>query len=579
MIFPQGADSKQKDALTKLFHLIKGSLAARVGETTVVSTKVHIHDVRRPWEVIALSAADAGEVFYHRKKPREIIHIDVFHSEGLVSPDEVALSVRSALSGLILQSEDGSPCSSLPGLFPYIDVQTGMGGGRMDGNLTYGREEGVLRAHRTHVHVTTLNLPEIVASIFSLVAAVESAVERSGLEIRKIRRVRMALGNSPIDMGDYQATSDSLLRNLSPGEIPKTSSLYYMEALARQAAKDTGTAEDAHNILESLRHGMGSGDFQRYRFIRDKTPEEVRKALVRSNLARYDGQKYTLTQEGEMALSFLKERSMEIESYLRRLLWSLPAKTVPRAERSSPTLEPRDTRGRGIPLPKMPGEPAGGLALPETAVSRGLRCLYPSAPGFVTSSFLPEDLRFSYARERKSTPLMLLIDASASMAGRRIAAAKELARHLIITGRDKVSVVVFQDTDAQVVCDFTRNLRKLEVGLRGVQAQGLTPLARGLEKALELSRRSVKKPLILCITDGIPTVPSKTLSPIDDAMEAAADLAKHSVRLGCIGLEPNQSFLKEMTKKAKGSLYIVDELEASNLAAIAKRESSAIIMR
>jgi len=96
----------------------------------------------------------------------------------------------------------------------------------------------------------------------------------------------------------------------------------------------------------------------------------------------------------------------------------------------------------------------------------------------------------------------------------------------------------------------------------------------GLEKALEIASRSLKKPLVLCITDGIPTVPSTSLSPIEDSLVAARALAKRGVRLGCIGLEPNQSFLRQMVSAAKGTLYVVEELEASTLAAIAKRETA-----
>ncbi len=170
-------------------------------------------------------------------------------------------------------------------------------------------------------------------------------------------------------------------------------------------------------------------------------------------------------------------------------------------------------------------------------------------------------------------PIILLIDASASMAGRRIRAAKELARHLVLAGKEKVSIVTFQDSDVKVVAGFTRNRRKIEEGLAEVHALGLTPLAKGLEKALELSVRSSRKPLILAITDGIPTVPSKSLSPVQDALDSAKMIARRGVRFGCVGLEPNRGFLKQMVANAKGTLYIVEELEASTLAAIAKRES------
>ncbi len=536
----------------------------------MVSTKVHMQDVAIPQEVVALCNSDAGQVFYNREKAGEVIHIDVFHSPGVIDPKSVARTLISGLSGLRFDvhsslSRTAPLClTSLETLFPYIDIQTAGGGGRLDGDLCYGQEKGVKRAHMTHVHLTALNTPEVVAAIFTMIASTEVAIEGEGLELRKIRKVRVSRGGSPADISDYRATSDSLLRNLP--HSGSEASVYRKEALARQAARDVGSAADTLRILEALAKGLRAGEFARLRPETDKSSDEIRQGLTRSRLARFDGQKYTLTEEGGLALAFLREHSYEIESYLRRLLWSLPSQNIPAGQRKGKKTEAGQSRGRCITLPRQRGEHAAEIALPESVISHSVRTKGSLSP------FHLEDLRFSYVRAKSQAPIILLMDASASMAGRRIAAAKELARHLVVTGRDKISVVVFQDSEVRTVCEFTRNPRKLETGLKSVQAMGLTPLAKGLERALELSYRSPKKPIVLCVTDGIPTVPSHSMSPIDDAVEAAKDLARRGIRLGCIGLEPNQSFLKQMVTAAKGTLYVVDELEASTLAAIARRE-------
>jgi len=296
--------------------------------------------------------------------------------------------------------------------------------------------------------------------------------------------------------------------------------------------------------------------------------------MLRSRLMKYDGEKYSLTSEGEMALTFIGEHSREIEAYLRRVLWSLPQRRMPSGERKGRRTEPSESRGRFLAFPRRRGEPLSGLAVAETAVAMGVRTAAATGDDSPRSrGFSPADLRFSYSRAKKASPVILLLDASASMAGRRMRAAKELARHLVLAGKEKVSIVTFQDSDVKVVCPFTKSVRKVDEGLKQIQASGLTPLAIGLEKALELSSRSLKKPLVLCITDGIPTVPSWTLSPIEDAIVAARSLAKKGVRFGCIGLEPNQGFLRQMVSAAKGTLYVVEELEASTLAAIARKET------
>ena len=562
ILVPEGSPPGQKDATAYLAKVLSESGAARVGETAVVSTKVHIQDVARPGIVAAVLDSDAGQAFYHRDRTGEVLHMDIFHSPGEIDPKSVARSVLSVLSGMRFESGQVGSAGSMQPLLSYIDLQTGAGGGRLDGPLTFGQEIGVRRAHLSHVHITALMTPETIAAVFSMVAAVESAVEGAGLELRKVRKVQMVRGTSPVDMSNYLASSDSLLRQM-PRAGQGTDLSFLREALARQAARDVGSAAEALYVLQSLEAGLRAGEFSRLRLGTDKTPEEVRQALARSRLMRYDGQKYNLSEEGAMALSYLREHSREIEAYLRRMLWSLPRKTVPQGERKETRSEPSENRGRGLALPRGEADSCSSLALPETVAQRGAR-----------TNFLPSDLRFRQARSRKGSPVILLIDASASMAGRRMQAAKELAKHLVLAGKDKVSIVAFQDSDAKVICPFTRSVKKVEAGLKEVHAMGLTPLARGLEKAMELSMRCLRKPLILCVTDGIPTVPSASLSPIDDAVSAARALARRGIRLGCIGLEPNQGFLRQMVSAAKGSLYVVEELEASTMAAIARKETS-----
>lgn len=575
IVFPQDSPPGQRSAITRLWRALNESKAARVGETTVVSTQVHMQDMKEPDTVTAILESDAGRVFYRRENPGEILHVDVFHSPGRLDPRDVARSMLASLAGLKFQTGQGGCVSSMEAFLPYIDLQTAGGGGRIDGQLSYGMEEGVRAAHQTHVHVAALLAPETVAALFTLIAAVESAIESGGLELRKVRRVRTARGTTPVDISAYQASSDSLLRQspLGQGEAGQ-SSMFRQEALARRFAEDVGSAESARRLLEQLTKGMKAGEFSKLRQGTDRSVEEIRQALTRSNLMKYDGQKYSLTQDGADVLSYVTRHAHEIEAYLRRLLWSLPRNKVPQGERKGHKTEPCYSRGRGIALPRQQGEPMGDLAVPQTVIAATLRsevasALSPDLPR--QASYRLEDLRFSHSRAKKGSPVILLLDASASMAGRRMRAAKELARHLVLAGKDRVSIVAFQDSDVKVVCPFTRSLRKVETGLREIQALGLTPLARGLEKALELASHSLHKPLVLCVTDGIPTVPSRSMSPIEDALAAAKELARKGVRLGCIGLEPNSGFLRQMTQVAKGTLYVVEELDASTLAAIARK--------
>ena len=229
IVFPKAAPPGQKNALARLRRLLADKGAAKVGETAVVSLKIHIQDVSSPAEVTAITTVDAGQVFYGRDRHGEVLHIDVFHSPGCLDPKVIGRRLLAALSGMRFEPASGGPPPGLDPLLSYIDIQTGAGGGRLDGELTYGTEEGVRRAHMTHVHIACLAVPEMVASVHRHCCQ-ESAIEEMGLELRRIERVRLAKGNGPLDMSNYWASSDSLLG--SDVRPHTAASAYRKEALA-----------------------------------------------------------------------------------------------------------------------------------------------------------------------------------------------------------------------------------------------------------------------------------------------------------------------------------------------------------
>ncbi len=564
-LFPTNACNRQKNVIKQLHSLINTPVAVRLGETAVVSTKVHMQNVEKPQEIIAIMNADAGKVFYHRNSDDEVIHIDVFHSEGNIKPEQLATAIINRISFLTLENSTDLPNPNIQLLMPYIDIQTSLGGGRIDGTLEYGKKESVKLAHINHVHLTMLNISPLIACIFTIIDCVETIIEKSGLELRKICNVVMDNGNSPMDLTDYMTTSDSFLKQQNENNQTNTSSTelcYKTEAIAKQTAKDIGSTSDTLKLLENLTAGMHPTKLMRFRGPKFKDLDEIRLALERSNLIQLQGRHYKLTPLGEITLDYLRRHSVEIEAYLRRLLWSLPANPTQSIKSTSSKLKSGKSGSRGYALPKLPGDTTGNLAIIESIMAKG------TTPGPLT----PKDLRFLYTRVRNSKPIVLLLDASASMSGKRISAAKQFAQHLIVTAKDQICVVIFQDTNVKVVCDFTKNPRKLEASLKSIKPQGLTPLAKGFIKISELCRNKINKPLVLCVTDGIPTVAYHTLSPIEDAITTAQNLSRQGVHISCIGLEPNRRFLERMIREVGGSLYIIDELEASKIASIAQIE-------
>lgn len=152
-------------------------------------------------------------------------------------------------------------------------------------------------------------------------------------------------------------------------------------------------------------------------------------------------------------------------------------------------------------------------------------------------------------------------------------AAKMLARHLLLTSRDRVAVMAFQERGATLAVGLTRNYAAVERGLGAVAAAGLTPLAEGLAAARHYLRKAhARNALLLLVTDGIPTVGRSGGSPLEEALEEAGRLRGSGVALTCIGLEPNEHYLRDLVSRAAGRLHIVAELRPEVLASVARVE-------
>jgi len=154
-------------------------------------------------------------------------------------------------------------------------------------------------------------------------------------------------------------------------------------------------------------------------------------------------------------------------------------------------------------------------------------------------------------------------------------AALALVRHLLRRHGDRVAVVVFQEQQARLITRFTRNLSAARRSLEAVVPGGLTPLGAGLRESREYLEGSGRRPrLLLLLTDGIPTVATTPRSPLEESLEEAARLPQARVRLYCVGLEPNERYLRQLVDQAHGRLFVVPELDPERLYAVARELGS-----
>ncbi|MGE5560961.1 MAG: vWA domain-containing protein [Chloroflexota bacterium] len=550
------------DALRK--GLAEG-LAVRVGETTVLSRQVHLQRPDAPGEV-QVSTSDAGRVFYQRSQPGEILHSDTFHAIAVVDQHQVAQALASAADawfggGARVWRGAGRPTD-------YIDIQTGAGGGRVSGALAYGRKPALRRSHMNHVHLAC-GLPDEYLPLFVwLVCAAEQAIVRQGVEIRRLERIVPAQpGRGRSDLSDYADITDSLLRGTGAGSAagPAAGDIDPADVAALVALADEfGGVDEAREALAACCRGQAADSRQ--------LTGRLLSSLIERGLLETD-QKYNmvLSPEGERLHRALTDHQREVELEFRRLIRRVPlplrhgaggrgsgCRTV---ERTGPVLRVR---------PVDRGEWPTDIAPAETIARAWTRS---ALAGDATSRVEASDICIRERGRPRRLDLCLLIDASASMAGRRIKAARYLTEHILLATRDRVAVVTFQEHQVDVRVPFTRSFDRAAAGLRQIRPQGLTPLAQGLLAALSyLDESRARNPMVLLVTDGIPTVPEWTLNPIADACRAAEAVARSRVQFACIGLEPNRDFLEQLTRAAHGRLHVVSELDRDRMVEIVHRE-------
>ncbi|GAA1435521.1 putative cobaltochelatase [Microlunatus lacustris] len=166
--------------------------------------------------------------------------------------------------------------------------------------------------------------------------------------------------------------------------------------------------------------------------------------------------------------------------------------------------------GRSVGAASRP-EPGGRLHLPAT-----IRAAAPqqAARGRVGADVLRlrrDDLRTAITEGRESNLVLLVVDASGSMAARRrMEAVKTAALSLLLDAyqrRDKVGLITFRGASATLALPPTSSVEVAARRLDEVPNGGRTPLAEGLLMAaetlrLERIRDPRRRPLLVLVTDG-----------------------------------------------------------------------------
>ncbi|QGF23538.1 putative cobaltochelatase [Raineyella fluvialis] len=130
------------------------------------------------------------------------------------------------------------------------------------------------------------------------------------------------------------------------------------------------------------------------------------------------------------------------------------------------------------------------------------------------------DLRRTVSEGRESNLVLLVVDASGSMAARRrMEAVKTAVLSLLLDAyqrRDKIGLITFRGAEATLALPPTSSVDTAARRLDELPAGGRTPLAEGLAMAAEVLRRERirdprRRPLLVVVTDGRATAGAEAL--------------------------------------------------------------------
>ncbi|MEL7634453.1 vWA domain-containing protein [Sporomusa sphaeroides] len=518
---------------------IAAGQGVRLGQSAVLSTKVHAFQPRCPEHVQILINSDAGQVFYQRQDEGAVWHLDIFHQCGRVDHRQAARHLCQAIAVYNACAANQTELACRGAVNPaLLDIQTATGGGRITGSLQGGKKRSVRRAHENHVHVALSIPPDELPCLFYIVAAAEAAVAESGLELRCNEGIsHVDSTDSLADISPYTDQTDSQLVGKPPAGQTGQEAACTSEAVPSRPPPDSTGSPAVPPHKQQLSAG-GKG----------QTLVVVKEAGIPAR----DRQAAPPLAKG----AFPGFCAPGLHDSLRQAVHNVRSKAGPIP--GTRTLFYNQAAGRNTSA-SLPF--SAGVDVAATVSAAAARLLADGMTGRLQIS--PADLRFVGRRPGRGSDICLLVDSSGSMAGFRLQAARYVAGELSRYGCSRLSLVTFQDNRADLIVPFTAGRQTVLSAFDTITTFGATPLALGIRRSLAyIAEQQACKPLLVLITDGIPSRKyEEAVNPLTDALAAAVELKQANCAFLCIGLDADEGFLKKLADTAGGVSYIFTELE------------------
>lgn len=194
---------------------------------------------------------------------------------------------------------------------------------------------------------------------------------------------------------------------------------------------------------------------------------------------------------------------------------------------------------RGRPLPPRPGRLNGRSRVDLVATLQACapwqtirRMSMPQAGRII---IFPSDIRVKRYQDKSDRLLIFVVDASGSAAVSRLSEAKGAVELLLAQSyaqRDHVALIGFRGDGADLLLPPTRSLVQTKRRLAALPGGGGTPLATGLQAAVQLAEHSERQgltPSILLLTDGRANI---TLSGAADRPRAQGEAEQIASLIG-----------------------------------------------
>ena len=188
------------------------------------------------------------------------------------------------------------------------------------------------------------------------------------------------------------------------------------------------------------------------------------------------------------------------------------------------------------------------------------------------------DLREKVRERKVGNLIVFVVDASGSMAAEeRMIATKGAILSLLLDAyqrRDRVGMVVFRKSKAELVLPPTNSMKLAQKCLAKLPTGGRTPMAHGLKLGLETIRDYMMRnkeiiPLLVLVSDGRANVNLHGGDPVEEAKTTAREIRSAGIRSVAIDTERDFvtfGLVKQICDEMGGKYLRLEELSAAPMA-------------